>query len=124
MKISKLFHWLYTILMFLPFVALLFNFARIGLNGSMDITSFNDVVVLIQFPLLSSSGTLSNIIRDVYSYLVIDVFGIVNGGQFYNGLIINCLTYWTCISIIYLIFDVVMYVPLLAHRWLDKGMLE
>lgn len=34
------------------------------------------------------------------------------------------LSYWLDISIIWLVFDVVMYLPLLAHRWIDKGMIE
>ncbi len=32
--------------------------------------------------------------------------------------------YWCAISILWLIFDVLMYVPLLVHRWLDKGAIE
>ncbi len=109
--------------MFLPFVALLFNFARIGLNGSMDITSFGDVIGLIQFPVFT--GLSNDTIKNVYTYLVVNVFGFGNvSGGFSTYLVVNCLTYWTSVSIIYLIFDVVMYVPLLAHRWLDKGMLE
>lgn len=34
------------------------------------------------------------------------------------------LSYWCAISIIWLVFDLLMYVPLLAHRWIDKGVLE
>lgn len=34
------------------------------------------------------------------------------------------LSYWLSISIIWLVFDLVMYLPLLIHRWLDKGVLE
>lgn len=33
----------------------------------------------------------------------------------------NCLSYWFSISIIWLVFDVMLYVPLLVHRWLDKA---
>lgn len=35
-----------------------------------------------------------------------------------------CLSYWLDISIIWLVFDLVMYIPLLVHRWLDKGIIE
>lgn len=31
------------------------------------------------------------------------------------------LSYWGSISIIWLVFDLVLYVPLLAHKWLDDG---
>lgn len=41
-----------------------------------------------------------------------------------NDLVVMLLNYWCSISIIYLVFDIVMYVPLLAHRWLDKGVVE
>ena len=34
------------------------------------------------------------------------------------------LSYWLLVSIFWLVFDVVMYVPNLAHRWLDKGSLQ
>ena len=47
------------------------------------------------------------------------VFGIPNDNTLYY-----CLSYWLDISIIWLCFDLVMYVPLLVHRWLDKGVLE
>lgn len=33
-------------------------------------------------------------------------------------------TYFASMSIIWLVFDVIMYVPLLVHRWLDKGIVE
>lgn len=33
----------------------------------------------------------------------------------------NCLSYWFSISIIWLVFDLMLYVPLLVHRWLDKA---
>lgn len=32
--------------------------------------------------------------------------------------------YWLFVSLCWLIFDVLMYVPLVVHRWLDKGALE
>lgn len=41
-----------------------------------------------------------------------------------NHVIVELLSYWLAISIIWLVFDLIMYVPLLVHRWLDKGVLE
>ena len=38
--------------------------------------------------------------------------------------VVMLLSYWLAISIIWLVFDLVMYVPLLVHRWLDKGVIE
>lgn len=37
------------------------------------------------------------------------------------GIAWHLLTYWFVVSIFWLIFDVLMYLPLLVHRWLDKG---
>lgn len=34
------------------------------------------------------------------------------------------MSYWLAVSVIWLVFDIVMYVPLLVHRWIDKGVLE
>lgn len=36
----------------------------------------------------------------------------------------HLLIYWLLISIIWLVFDVLMYVPQLVHRWLDKASLS
>ena len=38
--------------------------------------------------------------------------------------IVMLLSYWLDISIVWLVFDLIMYLPLLVHRWLDKGVLE
>lgn len=38
--------------------------------------------------------------------------------------ILTILCYWFSISVIWLVFDAVMYFPLLIHRWLDKGVIE
>lgn len=36
----------------------------------------------------------------------------------------HLLIYWLLTSLIWLIFDVLMYVPMLVHRWLDKASLN
>lgn len=41
-----------------------------------------------------------------------------------SHLVVQLLSYWLAISIIWLVFDLIMYVPLLVHRWIDKGVLE
>lgn len=38
--------------------------------------------------------------------------------------IFTFLSYWMAISVIWLVFDVFMYVPLLAHKWIDKGKVD
>lgn len=41
-----------------------------------------------------------------------------------DNAVILLMSYWFNISIIWLCFDVMIYVPLLVHRWLDKGIVE
>lgn len=38
--------------------------------------------------------------------------------------VVTLLSYWLTISIVWLVFDLIMYIPLLVHRWLDKGVLS
>ena len=38
--------------------------------------------------------------------------------------LLTLMSYWLDISIIWLVFDLIMYIPLLVHRWLDKGIIE
>jgi len=53
-----------------------------------------------------------------FSYIVV-LFGMPT-----THVVVELLSYWLAISIIWLVFDLIMYVPLLVHRWLDKGVLE
>lgn len=90
---------------------------------SAEINNYN-VVDVMQYqvqhlydnPLLS--WVKNTPIGDVYSY----IGGVFNVPS--DSFINYSLTYWTSISIIYLVFDLVMYVPLLVHKWIDKGMVE
>lgn len=120
MKISKLFHWLYAILMLLPFGLVLFNMLH-GLFSpsatSIDLTTFYSY---FSFDVID--GLISDQISSVYFYLMHDIFGFYECDMF--TIICQSLTYWSCISIIWLVFDVFMYVPLLVHRWIDKAKIE
>lgn len=119
MKISKLFHWLYALLMFLPFGLLVFNALASMWSGNV-INYSTWYGYLTEF--LDGIGVYENgvfeTIQGVYTFLIEDIFG------FDYSFISLFLTYWTCISIIWLVFDVFMYVPLLVHRWIDKAKLE
>lgn len=122
MKISKLFHWLYAILMFLPFGYLAFNGLSSMLSGqTITFDSWYDM--LDNFGFLWNNG-VSQTIGNVYDYLLNVVFGFQIDDYLLSMLVEYLLTYWTCISIIWLVFDVFMYVPLLVHRWIDKAKIE
>lgn len=45
-------------------------------------------------------------------------------GMASDHIAVMLMSYWLAISVIWLVFDMVMYVPLLVHRWIDKGVLE
>lgn len=115
-KINKLFHLMYAILMLMPFMLFIFNMLSNFKSGVLlDQTTLNSYFTFFNFS--GASLTISN----VYSYLVNELFGLSGG---YVPLIINFLTYWTCISIIWLIFDLLMYVPNLVHSWIDKAVIS
>ena len=72
---------------------------------------------------LPSFGGIGWTIQNVFNYMVNGMFGLAT--SYGIGLtIVKLLTYWLCISLIWLIYDVIMYVPLLVHRWLDKGVIS
>lgn len=118
MKVNKLFHWLYALLMFLPFAVFLVNFVGFGLSMS-GFTELDSETVFGWFVYPTIDSGVINGVYGVYSYLVSDVFGW--SADYLSKAICYLLTYWTLTSIIYLIFDIVMYVPLLVHRWIDKA---
>ena len=122
MKISKLFHWLYFLLMFLPIFiggtgCLMYVLSSIRHELPIDlidtlISCFNDCFDNVLF-----SWSKTSFLNVPFSYLT-NMFG------FTNNIITYLFSYWLTISIIWLTFDVVMYVPNLAHRWLDRGAIE
>lgn len=72
---------------------------------------------------LPSFGGMGWTIKNIFTFLISTMFGIsVVGGI--GEVILYLLTYWLCISLIWLIYDVIMYVPLMIHRWLDKGVID
>lgn len=113
MKQTKLFHYLYLIFMFVPFMAVPFNLLSCIKTGTSF--TFADVVGYISFPTFSN---LSISVNNAFVYLVSDLFGYSGASlNFYT----NCLTYWLCNSLIWLVFDVLIYVPFLMHNMIDKS---
>ena len=124
MKISKLFHWLYAILMLLPILCWIPNILYFGFNESIDLQSYDDITLWL-------TSSFSDVMNSNLFGWAKDSF-LVEPFQYIANLfempstspIIYALSYWLSISIIWLVFDVIMYVPLLVHRWLDKGIIE
>lgn len=122
MKISKLFHWLYAIVMLLPVFYIMYRCGYAILNqnavysGTM-IDLFIDSVNNLNNEVLFSWASSSFLIAP-FQYIA-NLFGVPSVSP-----ILTMLSYWLDISIVWLVFDLIMYVPLLAHRWLDKGIIE
>lgn len=123
MKISKLFHHLYAILMLLPvfYIVVRCGYVVLNQNAIIDGVALDNVFI----DSVNNLNTLSLFSWASTSFLVApfqyigNLFGVPSGSP-----IITMLSYWLDISIIYLVFDLIMYVPLLVHRWLDKGIIE
>lgn len=116
MKISKLFHWLYAFLMFIP---LFFVLAAAMSNwGTGNEFTTSDVLngVIGALP-LAPSGLFSTL-HGVVSYMG-DIFGVA--GALWFSAISRLMTYWLTVSIMWMLFDVFMFVPQLCHRLIDKA---
>ena len=61
-------------------------------------------------------------IGNLYNWFQLEVFNGTAPLGFY--LFWEYLIYWLLVSLAWLIFDIAIYVPKLAHRWLDKASLE
>ena len=126
MKISKLFHWLYGFLMFMPILAVLTNCLVLIFNENIGTSLPNNFDVTTMF-YYSVDQVSSNVLFSWCntSFLVAPFEYIGNlFGMPVNSPLYTFFSYWLNISLIWLVFDVIMYVPLLVHRWLDKGVIE
>lgn len=61
-------------------------------------------------------------LNNLYDWFIANVFSAANPLVF--SVIFNLLVYWLFISLFWLIFDVLMYVPNMIHKMLDKARLE
>lgn len=122
MKISKLFHWLYATLMLLPIAFVLSRCFYVIFNENASATfdlmnTFTESLNNLNTNALFSWAQSSFLIAP-FTYIG-DLFGLPNSSP-----ILTLMSYWLDVSIIWLVFDVIMYLPLLIHRWLDKGVIE
>lgn len=122
MKITKLFHWLYTILMLLPIGYILSRCLYVIFNANSSASTPLDDIFINSVNNLGSIGLFSwanlSFLVSPFQYIA-NLFSMP-----INSPIITLLSYWLSISIIWLVFDIVMYIPLMVHRWLDKGIIE
>lgn len=110
-------------------------------NEYYDYTTSQIIIISTDVVLYDDEDIVSQFIYSEYNfmdkYLPMYKFAPFNGiyswisNTFFTGnapivftIFYQWFAYWLFVSLCWLIFDVLMYVPLVVHRWLDKGALE
>lgn len=125
LRLNKLFHWLYAILMLFPLINFVFTVPMFWFTGYDSSFWVDDIGIgLSQFieefiPNFEFSTLVGQSIFNVWYDLITHVFGIRDVSFMTD--VVNMLTYWTIVSLLYLIFDVLMYPINLFHKWIDEG---
>lgn len=114
LRLNTLFHWLYSFLMVMPIIVWLGSFVVNFATGNSVTTTLQDTFFLSWF-----GDSVASSISSVYYYLMNNMLGLVNSPNVV--IIVEALTYWTIVSMVYLIFDVLMIPVNLFHRWIDEG---
>lgn len=126
LHLNKIFHWLYAFLMFYPILAFFCTIIIASFNGNLNLNGlsiselsrgFWSIVDNCTFAF--AEGSAGEQIANVYSFVINDVLGPEDTDN--SSMIINLLSYWTSVSLVYLIFDVLMYPINLFHKWIDEG---
>lgn len=133
LKVSKIFHYLYAFLMFLPVIVTFASFIFLSFNrmitlNTASVENFNTFVqnvvnsfcnVLNMVMTNSVFAWVSNsIVYTPFSYIA-NVFNMP-----VNSPIIALLSYFLVITIVYIVFDILVYIPNLFHRMIDGGSIE
>ncbi len=133
LKVSKIFHYLYAFLMFLPVLITFATFIFLSFNRmiTLDTASVENFNTFTQNVVNSFSNVLNmvmtsplfawvsgSIVYTPFSYIA-NVFNMSA-----NSPIIALLSYFLVITVVYIVFDVLVYIPNLFHRWIDGGSLE
>lgn len=114
LRLNTLFHWLYAFLMLMPIIIW-------GAQYVLNFATGNAVTETLQDYFYQSwvAGAVAGNINGVYYYLMNNLLGLINTPNVI--VIVEALTYWTIVSMVYLVFDVLMIPVNLFHRWIDEG---
>lgn len=133
LKVSKIFHYLYAFLMFLPVLITFATFIFLSFNKmiTLDTASVENFNTFIQNVVNSFCNVLNmvmtnsifswvsnSIVYTPFSYIA-NVFAMP-----VNSPIIALLSYFLVITIVYIVFDILVYIPNLFHRMIDGGSIE
>lgn len=133
LKVSKIFHYLYAFLMFLPVLITFATFIFLSFNRmiTLDTASVENFNTFTQNVVNSFCNVLNMVMTN-------SVFAWVSGSIVYtpfsyianvfnmsaNSPIIALLSYFLVITIVYIVFDILVYIPNLFHRMIDGGAIE
>lgn len=85
---------------------------------TMGITESVNQAIIDTFDLPMFAWATNNILVAPFSSIC-SFFGIAS-----TSVLIKYLYYWLTISVIWLVFDLLMYIPLLVHNYIDKARIE
>lgn len=85
---------------------------------TMGITDSVNQAIIDTFDLPMFAWATNNILVAPFSSIC-SFFGVAS-----TSVLIKYLYYWLTISVIWLVFDVLMYIPLLVHNYIDKARIE
>lgn len=133
LKVSKIFHYLYAFLMFLPVIITFATFIFLSFNRmiTLDTASVENLNTFIENVVNGFSNVLNMVMTNslfawVSNSIVYTPFSYIANvfNMSANSPIIALLSYFLVITIIYIVFDILMYIPNLLHRWIDGSSLE
>lgn len=119
LRLNKLFHWLYAILMLAPLIIFIGTIVVYFATGANFLTEdeFSVHYLWIDSWILSFPLGYTSPVVAVFEYLVHDLFNLAGGYDIF----FYPLVYWVYVSLCYLVFDVLMYPINLFHKWIDEG---
>lgn len=133
LKVSKIFHYLYAFLMFLPVLITFATFIFLSFNRmiTLDTASVENFNTFTQNVVNSFCNVLNMVMTNsifawVSDSIVYTPFSFISNvfNMPVNSPIIALLSYFLVITIVYIVFDILVYIPNLFHRMIDGGSLE
>lgn len=133
LKVSKIFHYLYAFLMFLPVLITFATFIFLSFNRmiTLDTASVENFNTFTQNVVNSFCNVLNMVMTNslfawVSGSIVYTPFSYISNvfNMSVNSPIIALLSYFLVITIVYIVFDILVYIPNLFHRMIDGGSIE
>lgn len=123
LHLNKIFHWLYAFLMFIPVFGFFYYFiSNFGTGSYPEAWLENVFQIDNQLFDVVDDTLLFGTVQSLFDYIALNIFGLdFEGISTAFAFALDLMCYWICVSLAYLIFDVVMLPINIAHHWIDKG---